>query len=131
MSLQSKLESGKFAISCEFGPLKGTETSEIKENIEVLKGKVVEPIQYVDIQPGSVSLLIEATPLSYEFICISSTGEKQSLGTALTKDVSSEEIVVDDPFTVVFFGMYATGNGKPCTIPADFAWFEYNGKDRR
>jgi methylenetetrahydrofolate reductase (NADPH) len=40
MSLQSKLESGKFAISCEFGPLKGTDTKEIKENIEVLKGKV-------------------------------------------------------------------------------------------
>jgi methylenetetrahydrofolate reductase (NADPH) len=40
MSLQSKLESGKFAISCEFGPLKGTDITEIKENIEVLKGKV-------------------------------------------------------------------------------------------
>jgi methylenetetrahydrofolate reductase (NADPH) len=40
MSLQSKLESGKFAISCEFGPLKGTDVTEIKENIEVLKGKV-------------------------------------------------------------------------------------------
>jgi len=40
VSLQSKLESGKFAISCEFGPLKGTDTTEIKENIEVLKGKV-------------------------------------------------------------------------------------------
>ncbi len=40
MSLQSKLESGKFAVSCEFGPLKGTDTHEIKENIEVLRGKV-------------------------------------------------------------------------------------------
>jgi methylenetetrahydrofolate reductase (NADPH) len=40
VSLQSKLESGKFAISCEFGPLKGTDTAELKENIEVLKGKV-------------------------------------------------------------------------------------------
>ncbi len=40
MSLQSKLESGQFAISCEFGPLKGTDTTEIKENIEILKGKV-------------------------------------------------------------------------------------------
>jgi len=40
VSLQSKLESGKFAISCEFGPLKGTDTHEIKENIEILKGKV-------------------------------------------------------------------------------------------
>jgi 5,10-methylenetetrahydrofolate reductase len=40
VSLQSKLESGKFAISCEFGPLKGTDTHEIKVNIEILKGKV-------------------------------------------------------------------------------------------
>ncbi|OGO17131.1 MAG: 5,10-methylenetetrahydrofolate reductase, partial [Chloroflexi bacterium RBG_16_50_11] len=40
MSLQSKLESGKFAISCEFGPIKGTDTHEITENIEILKGKV-------------------------------------------------------------------------------------------
>jgi methylenetetrahydrofolate reductase (NADPH) len=40
VSLQSKLESGKFAVSCEFGPLKGTDTTEIKENIEVLRGKV-------------------------------------------------------------------------------------------
>jgi len=40
VSLQSKLESGKFAISCEFGPLKGTDTAELKENIEILKGKV-------------------------------------------------------------------------------------------
>ncbi len=40
MSLQSKLESGKFAISCECGPLKGTDTTELMENIEVLKGKV-------------------------------------------------------------------------------------------
>jgi 5,10-methylenetetrahydrofolate reductase len=40
VSLQSKLESGKFAISCECGPLKGTDTTELMENIEVLKGKV-------------------------------------------------------------------------------------------
>ncbi|MGD0780986.1 MAG: methylenetetrahydrofolate reductase [Dehalococcoidales bacterium] len=40
MSLQSQLESGKFAITCEFGPIKGTDTHEIIENIEILKGKV-------------------------------------------------------------------------------------------
>ena len=40
MSLQSKLESGKFAITCEVGPLKGTDITEIEENIEILKGKV-------------------------------------------------------------------------------------------
>ena len=40
MSLQSKLESGKFAITCEVGPLKGTDIAEIEENVELLKGKV-------------------------------------------------------------------------------------------
>lgn len=40
MSLQSKLESGKFAITCEVGPLKGTDIHEIEENAELLKGKV-------------------------------------------------------------------------------------------
>ena len=40
MSLQSKLESGKFAITCEVGPLKGTDITEVEENVELLKGKV-------------------------------------------------------------------------------------------
>ena len=40
MSLQSKLESGKFAMTCEVGPLKGTDIHEVEENAELLKGKV-------------------------------------------------------------------------------------------
>ena len=40
MSLQSKLESGKFAITCEVGPLKGTDIAEVEENAELLKDKV-------------------------------------------------------------------------------------------
>ena len=40
MSLQAKLESGKFAITCEVGPLKGTDITEIEENVALLKGRV-------------------------------------------------------------------------------------------
>ncbi len=40
MSLQSKLESGKFAVTCEVGPLKGTDVTEVEENAELLKDKV-------------------------------------------------------------------------------------------
>lgn len=40
MSLQSVLESGKFAITAEIGPLKGTDTTEIKEVAELLRGRV-------------------------------------------------------------------------------------------
>jgi len=40
VSLQSKLESGKFAITCEVGPLKGTDITEVEEAAELLKDKV-------------------------------------------------------------------------------------------
>jgi methylenetetrahydrofolate reductase (NADPH) len=40
VSLQSKLESGKFVITCEVGPLKGTDITEVEENAELLKDKV-------------------------------------------------------------------------------------------
>jgi methylenetetrahydrofolate reductase (NADPH) len=40
MSLRSILDRGEFVITCEVGPLKGTDTSEIIENAELLRGKV-------------------------------------------------------------------------------------------
>jgi methylenetetrahydrofolate reductase (NADPH) len=40
VSLKSKLESGKFVITCEVGPLKGTDISEVEENATLLKDKV-------------------------------------------------------------------------------------------
>jgi xylan 1,4-beta-xylosidase len=94
---------------------------------KVVKGNVIEPVQYVDIKPGPVILTIKAMPLSYEFSCQSADGTKKVLGTALTKELSVESIGFDHGmcFTGVYFGMYATGNGKKCTIPADFDWFEY------
>ena len=40
MSLQSALGSGKFVINAEVGPLKGTDTAEITEIAELLRGRV-------------------------------------------------------------------------------------------
>ena len=40
MSLQSVLESGKFVVTTEVGPLKGTDTTEITEVAELLRGRV-------------------------------------------------------------------------------------------
>ena len=40
MSLKSELESGKFAITAEIGPLKGTDITEIIEVAELLRGRV-------------------------------------------------------------------------------------------
>jgi methylenetetrahydrofolate reductase (NADPH) len=40
MSLKSALAAKQFVITCEIGPPKGTDTTEIKENAELLHGKV-------------------------------------------------------------------------------------------
>jgi len=40
MSLRSTLESGKFVVTTEIGPLKGTETTELTEAAELLRGRV-------------------------------------------------------------------------------------------
>ncbi len=40
MSFREDVEAGKFAVTAEIGPLKGTDTKEIKEVAELLKGKV-------------------------------------------------------------------------------------------
>jgi alpha-N-arabinofuranosidase len=94
---------------------------------KVLKGKIIEPVKYVDIGAGPVVLSVKATPLTYEFFCKSSNGDMQVLGTALTKDLSVEAIGFEDGmcFTGDYFGMYAAGNGRKSTTPADFDWFEY------
>ena len=99
---------------------------------KVFKGKLVEPVQYTEIQNGPVVLTVKAAPLSYEFFCQSKGGKPVSLGTAPTKDLSVEAIGFDYGmcFTGVYFGMYATGNGKKCTGPADFDWFEYRSMEK-
>ena len=40
MSLQSVLQSGKFVVTAEVGPLKGTDTTEVTEVAELLQGRV-------------------------------------------------------------------------------------------
>jgi alpha-N-arabinofuranosidase len=94
---------------------------------EVLKGKVVEPVRYADVPAGDIVLTIEARPLEYEFFFQPPGGTPTSLGTAKTQDLSSEKI---GGFTGAFFGLYATGNGKLCSVPADFDWFDYTIQER-
>ena len=40
MSLKSRLEAGEFVVTAEVGPLKGTNTAEIEEMADLLRGKV-------------------------------------------------------------------------------------------
>jgi len=97
---------------------------------QVVDEEVTE-LKYADITEGPVVLTITGSPLSYEFACESAAGAKTVLGSALTKNLSVERIGFEHGmcFTGVMFGLYATGNGQACTVPADFDWFEYKGLD--
>jgi xylan 1,4-beta-xylosidase len=99
---------------------------------KVIKGNVVEPVQYREIPSGPVVLSVKAAALSYEFFYEPAGGAQESLGTAPTKDLSVEAIGFGDGmcFTGAYFGMYATGNGRKSTKPADFDWFAYVENDK-
>ena len=43
------------------------------------------------------------------------------MGTVSTSGFSSELV---GGFIGAYFGIYATGNGAPNSVPADFFWFE-------
>ena len=73
---------------------------------------------------GSVILTVKATPSRYE-ICYCSEGGKETRAAVEKPSALATEKI--GGFTGVYFGMYATGNGKTCTTPADFDWFEYHG----
>jgi alpha-N-arabinofuranosidase len=88
----------------------------------VLGGKTVEPVRFEALPPGEVTLSITARSLEHEFSFQVGGAAPVSLGTAATAHLSSEKI---GGFTGAYFGMYATGNGKRATSPADFDWFDF------
>lgn len=89
---------------------------------KVLHGQTSD-IVYQQIPDGSVILKLYATDFDYSFYYQLIGEPEQMLGHGLTKDLSTETI---GGFTGVYIGMFATGNGRRNTHPADFDWFEYS-----
>jgi xylan 1,4-beta-xylosidase len=82
---------------------------------------------------GPVVLQVRANATEYEFSFGSATAGTtpaplQPLGKALTRYLSSE---VAGGFTGVYFGLYATGSGRPAVRPARFDWFDYEPSTAR
>ncbi len=101
---------------------------------KVLEGKVVAPVVYATAMDSDTTLTIKADPLRYEFLYSASHGQTTRLGIAPTRDLSTEMMNrqkgANFNFTGVFIGLFATGNGKPSTAPADFGWFEYESSNK-
>ena len=77
-----------------------------------------------DILAKPVILSISADKYEYTFSYGYGKDSVKALNTARTQFVSTEAGILG--FVGVYFGLYATGNGKRCTVPAYFDWFEYN-----
>ncbi|MDD5448651.1 MAG: methylenetetrahydrofolate reductase, partial [Actinomycetota bacterium] len=55
MSLKEKLESGKFVVTCEVGPPKGVDISEMEENVHLVKDRV-DASNITDLQSSVLRL---------------------------------------------------------------------------
>ncbi|WP_123039618.1 glycoside hydrolase family 43 protein [Cohnella candidum] len=75
-----------------------------------------------DYDASEIVLGIEADASRYSFYFASPGGERKTFGFGECSFLSSE---VAGGFTGVYFAMYATGNGQPCSTSAAFDWFEY------
>jgi xylan 1,4-beta-xylosidase len=76
---------------------------------------------------GVVTLEVVADETSYTFNVAVGKARSQPLGALPARALSAEEIGKHgrNHFTGVMIGLYATGNGRPSTTPADFDWFNY------
>jgi xylan 1,4-beta-xylosidase len=74
------------------------------------------------VKGSSIILGLDAEPSTYSFYYAEPNGEKIPFGAGECSMLSTE---VAGGFTGVYFGLYATGNGEPCSVPAYFDWFEY------
>ncbi|NTV78583.1 MAG: family 43 glycosylhydrolase, partial [Clostridiales bacterium] len=81
--------------------------------------KVENKIEY---KPELVYLQIEATKENYTFYYSENGTEYHYIGQGEVDYLTTE---VGGAFTGNYFGLYATGNGKECTNPATFHYFEY------
>lgn len=94
---------------------------------QVVLGTTVEAVDYVDAPTGDLHLTLTADPTHYRFALRGDTGPAFKMGVVDCKTLASETI---GGFTGAYFGMYATGNGKASTSPADVDWFDYEILER-
>ena len=82
--------------------------------------KIINKVTFEISNTEPIELLIEAEPSSYKFYFRESNSEKIYLGSSPTKHFVYESI---GTFMGVVVGLYASGNGKQSTVPADFNSF--------
>ena len=77
----------------------------------------------IDYNEDEVILELNATPSTFNFSYIDKAEKSHFVGSGEVQYLSTE---AGGRFTGTYIVLYATGNGKQCTNPASFNWFDYN-----
>jgi xylan 1,4-beta-xylosidase len=85
-------------------------------------GSIVKIENEIEFIGESIIFEIKAEPKNYIFSFYNENSEKVTLGTGECSLLSSE---VAGGFTGVYFGLYASGNGKSPKSTSYFDWFDY------
>lgn len=85
-------------------------------------GDIVQIAAQAPAPAGPLRLRIDSDPEKYSFYFTGATGQWNLLGTGLERLISSEVAAV---WSGAYIGMYASGNGRKSSAPADFDWFQY------
>lgn len=117
-NLQKTLESGKFAVTCEIGPPKGTDIQEVKDTAQILKG-IVDAVNVTDLQSsvmrlGSLATSHILTELGIEPIFQMTCRDRNRL--ALQSDLLSA-YVLDIRNVLSLTGDHTTIGDHPQTKP--------------
>lgn len=96
----------------------------------VLDDLAVEHFSDAVLPDAAVVFSIVAEPLRYTFFVRESEGVDVALGSLPTQELSTEVLSAQKAaevmtFTGVYAGVYASGNGRPSSEPADFDWFDF------
>jgi xylan 1,4-beta-xylosidase len=87
-------------------------------------GNVVHESEPVSLKPGPVTLAVGCDKTSFLFSYAQGNAPLKEIQRVPARYLSSETV---GWFAGVYVGLYATGNGKISTAPADYDWFEYRG----
>jgi alpha-N-arabinofuranosidase len=87
-------------------------------------GNVIHESEPVSLKTGPVTLEVSCDKTSFLFSYAQGNAPLKEIQRVPARYLSSETV---GWFAGVYVGLYATGNGKMCTEPADYDWFEYSG----
>lgn len=90
----------------------------VSYSLDLLKNAIAE----IPLNPGPVQLRIIADKKIYKFAYAQGNDAFKEIGSLNTYFLGTE---VTGGYDGVIIGLYATGNGKQSSSPADFNWFDY------